>query len=134
MTEQELLDILEGVVELATPLNSNGVKIKSLDENLSETGLDSLDMLMVGIYLGDIYGVSEDDLKTLQPVTVRDLFEFMCKHKTKEPTSSSSDAVNAPVEFSTSFLMAVSNASAFQVVGLRKKPMICLGAFFIFLS
>jgi acyl carrier protein len=87
MTEQELLDILEGVVELATPLNSNGVKIKSLDENLSETGLDSLDMLMVGIYLGDIYGVSEDDLKTLQPVTVRDLFEFMCQHKTKEPTS-----------------------------------------------
>jgi acyl carrier protein len=87
MTEQELLDILEGVVELATPLNSNGVKIKSLDENLAETGLDSLDMLMVGIYLGDIYGVSEDDLKTLQPVTVRDLFEFMCQHKTKEPTS-----------------------------------------------
>jgi acyl carrier protein len=87
MTEQELLDILEGVVELATPLNSNGVKIKSLDENLAERGLDSLDMLMVGIYLGDIYGVSEDDLKTLQPVTVRDLFEFMCQHKTKEPTS-----------------------------------------------
>ena len=87
MTEQELLDILEGVVELATPLNSNGVKIKSLDENLSETGLDSLDMLMVGIYLGDIYGVSEDDLKTLQPITVRDLFEFMCQHKTKEPMS-----------------------------------------------
>jgi acyl carrier protein len=87
MTEQELLKILEGVVALATPLNSNGVKIKSLDENLAETGLDSLDMLMVGIYLGDIYGVSEDDLKTLQPVTVRDLFEFMCQHKTKEPTS-----------------------------------------------
>jgi len=87
MTEQELLKILEGVVALATPLNSNGVEIKSLDENLAETGLDSLDMLMVGIYLGDIYGVSEDDLKTLQPVTVRDLFEFMCQHKTKEPTS-----------------------------------------------
>jgi acyl carrier protein len=87
MTEQELLKILEGVVALATPLNSNGVEIKSLDENLADTGLDSLDMLMVAIYLGDIYGVSEDDLKTLEPITVRDLFEFMCQHKTKEPTS-----------------------------------------------
>jgi acyl carrier protein len=87
MTEQELLKILEGVVALATPLNFNGVEIKSLDENLADTGLDSLDMLMVAIYLGDIYGVSEDDLKTLEPITVRDLFEFMCQHKTKEPTS-----------------------------------------------
>jgi acyl carrier protein len=87
MTEQELLEILKGVVALATPLNSNQVDIKSLDENLADTGLDSLDMLMVGIYLGDIYGVSEDNLKTLQPITVRDLFEFMCQHKTKDPTS-----------------------------------------------
>ena len=87
MTEQELLEILKGVVALATPMNSNEVDIKSLDENLAETGLDSLDMLMVAIYLGDIYGVSEDDLKAMQPVTVRELFEYMCQHKTKEPTS-----------------------------------------------
>ena len=57
MTEAELLDMLDGVITLATPLNSNGVEVKSLDENLADTGLDSLDMLMVGIYLGDIYGV-----------------------------------------------------------------------------
>jgi acyl carrier protein len=85
MTEAELLDMLDGVITLATPLNSNGVEVKSLDENLADTGLDSLDMLMVGIYLGDVYGVSEDDLKAIQATTVRQLFEYMCQHKTKEP-------------------------------------------------
>jgi acyl carrier protein len=87
MTEQQLLDLLAGVVALATPLNSNGVNITSLDFPISETGLDSLDMLMVSIYLSDVYGVSEEDVKTMQPVTIRDIFEFMCQHKTKEPTS-----------------------------------------------
>jgi len=42
---------------------------------------------MVGIYLSDIYGVPEEIAKTMQPVTVRDMFEFMCQHKTKEPIS-----------------------------------------------
>jgi acyl carrier protein len=85
MTEQELIVLINEIVLLATPLNSNMVEIQSLDENLAETGLDSLDMLMVGIYLGDVYGVSEDDLKAIEVVTVRELFEYMCQHKTKEP-------------------------------------------------
>jgi len=87
MTEKELLELLKGVVALATPLNSNGVNITSLDTPIAETGLDSLDLLMVSIYLSDVYGVSEEIAKTMQPVTVRDMFEFMCQHKTKEPIS-----------------------------------------------
>jgi len=85
MTEQELIVLINEIVLLATPLNSNMVDIQSLDDNLADTGLDSLDMLMVGIYLGDVYGVSEDDLKAIQATTVRQLFEYMCQHKTKEP-------------------------------------------------
>jgi len=87
MTEKELLELLKGVVALATPLNSNGVNITSLDTPIAETGLDSLDLLMVSIYLSDVYGVPEEIAKTMQPVTVRDMFEFMFEHKTKEPTS-----------------------------------------------
>ena len=87
MTEKELLQLLKGVIALATPLNSNGVDITSLDTTLADTGLDSLDLLMLGIYLSDIYGVSEEIAKTMQPTTVREMFEFMCQHKTKEPIS-----------------------------------------------
>jgi len=87
MTEQDLLALLKGVIALATPLNSNGVNVTDLDTPIADTGLDSLDLLMVGIYLSDVYGVPEEIAKTMQPVTVRDMFEFMCQHKTKEPTS-----------------------------------------------
>ena len=83
MTEKELLELLKGVVSLATPLNSNDVEITSLDTPAADTGLDSLDFLMLSIYLSDIYGVSEETLKLLDPVTVRDIFVFMELHKTK---------------------------------------------------
>jgi hypothetical protein len=39
---------------------------------------------MMGIYLGDIYGVEEEELKLLQPTTVKDMFDFMEQRKTKE--------------------------------------------------
>ena len=87
MTEKELLELLKGVIALATPLNSNEVNITSLDTAIVDTGLDSLDMLMVGIYLSDVYGVPEEIAKTMQPVTVRGLFDFMQQHQTKEPLS-----------------------------------------------
>jgi acyl carrier protein len=87
MTDKELLELLKGVVALATPLNSNGVEITSLDTPIADTGLDSLDLLMVIIYLSDVYGVSEEDAKTMEPVTIRDIFQFMAFHSTKQPTS-----------------------------------------------
>ena len=87
MTEKELLELLKGVISLVTPLNSNGVEITSLDTNIADTGLDSLDMLMVSIYLSDVYGVSEEDVKTMQPITIREMFDFMQQHQTKEPVS-----------------------------------------------
>jgi hypothetical protein len=42
---------------------------------------------MMAIYLGDIYGVEEEVLKTLQPITVNDMFVFMEQHATKTPTN-----------------------------------------------
>jgi hypothetical protein len=40
---------------------------------------------MMGIYLGDIYGIEEQTLKSMQPVTVNDMFVFMEENKTQEP-------------------------------------------------
>lgn len=87
MNEKELLELLKGIIALATPLNSNGVEITSLDTPIADTGLDSLDLLMVGIYLSDVYGVSEEIAKTMDPVTIRDMLQFMQFHSTKQPVS-----------------------------------------------
>ena len=87
------LELFNALISVVTPVNSMGAKAHSLDQALPETGLDSLDLLMMGIYLGDIYGVEEEVLKTIQPITVGDMFDFMEANKTKEPPATVQEAI-----------------------------------------
>jgi acyl carrier protein len=81
------LELFNGLIMVVTPVNSMGAVATSLDQPLGETGLDSLDLLMIGIYLSDIYGVDEEVAKTMQVTTVGDMFAFMEQHATKTPNS-----------------------------------------------
>jgi acyl carrier protein len=83
----DYLKLFNEIIKIATPLNSNKAEAKSLDQPLADTGLDSLDLLMVGIYLSEIFGVSEDIAKQMKPETVGDMIAYMQEHKTKEPVS-----------------------------------------------
>jgi len=90
MTDQELLEIIKHVVKLARPVSADEMVVDSLDTLLKDTGLDSLDFLMVGIYLSDVYGVSEEDVKLMEmneTSTIRDFFKYMQDHATKHPTT-----------------------------------------------
>ena len=81
------LELFNKLIAIVVPVNSMGATATSLDEPLAETGLDSLDLLMIGIYLSDIYGVPEEIAKTMQVTTVNDMFAFMERHATKTPTN-----------------------------------------------
>ena len=83
----DYLKLFNEIIKVATPLNSNKAEATALDQLLIDTGLDSLDLLMVGIYLSEIYGVSEEIAKQMQPKTVGDMIVYMQEHKTKEPVS-----------------------------------------------
>lgn len=83
----DYLKLFNEIIKIATPLNSNKAEATSLEQLLVDTGLDSLDLLMVGIYLAEIYGVSEEIAKTMQPKTVGDMITFMQSNKSKEPES-----------------------------------------------
>lgn len=87
MNDNDKLELFNGLITVVTPVNTMGAKAESLDDNLGDTGLDSLDLLMMGIYLSEIYGAPEEDIKDMQPTTVRDMFDHIIKFKTKEPTS-----------------------------------------------
>jgi acyl carrier protein len=90
MNDQELLEIMKGVVKVARPVSADDIVIDSLDTLLKDTGLDSLDFLMVGVYVSDVYGVSDEDVKAMQMVetsTIRDMFSYMQAHATKQPTN-----------------------------------------------
>jgi len=87
------LELFNALIAVVTPVNSMGARADSLGDLLNVTGLDSLDLLMMGIYLGDIYGVPEEELKLLQPITVKDMFDFMEQRKTKELPATVQEAV-----------------------------------------
>lgn len=67
--------------------------VTDLDAKLTDTGLDSLDFVMVGIYLATIYGVPESVSKDFAPTTVGEFFELNEKHKTQEPPATADEAM-----------------------------------------
>lgn len=81
------LDLFNALARKARPAHADYVPIDSLDVPLPETGLDSMDGLMLVIFLSDIYGISEEASKTFTFTTPAELFAEVDKHKTKEPAS-----------------------------------------------
>ena len=72
----------------------------SLEEETVELGLDSLDTLMLSVYLADIFGIPEEKLKELRPLevenpdgtrsrsmTIKRIFDFVDQNKTADPIS-----------------------------------------------
>jgi len=61
----------------------------SLAENrentLVELGLDSMDIMMLGIFFTDWWGVPKDVSKVVRPTTVGQFYDFLEQHKTKNP-------------------------------------------------
>lgn len=83
----DYLKLFNEIIKIATPLNSNKAEATSLEQLLADTGLDSLDLLMVGIYLAEIFGVSEEQAKQVQAQTVGEMINYMHFYRTKEPVS-----------------------------------------------
>lgn len=90
------MDKLELFNKLARHIRPAYVEYKdvtSLDKELKDTGLDSLDFVMMGIYLATIYGVPEKISKDFNPITVQEFFELNEKHKTQDPPATANEAM-----------------------------------------
>ena len=83
----EFLQLFNEVAKVASPHYKDKRQVTSVTEPLSESELDSLDMVMVGVYLSELYGIHEQIAKTMPMGTVAEIRNFLLKHKTKEPGS-----------------------------------------------
>lgn len=81
----DFLKLFNEVAKVAKPTHTD-LNITDPDEPLKSV-LDSLDNLMIGIFLCDIYGISEEVGKTCQATTVNEYLNFVNTNKTKEPES-----------------------------------------------
>lgn len=83
----DFIALFNGVVMLAKPVSATDSFATALTDELADLGLDSLDFIMLSMYLGDVYGIEEDTMHEMQVVTVGDFQEFLEKNKTLTPVS-----------------------------------------------
>ena len=83
----DFLDLFNKVARFAKPAHTDFTPIDSRSTPFTETELDSMDMLIVAMYFSEIYGISDEDSKSLMPKTVGEMQELIDKLKTKDPES-----------------------------------------------
>jgi hypothetical protein len=79
------VQLFNEIVRASRAIGVPSTDATSLDQKLSEVNLDSLDTLLVSIYYCDVYGISEEKAKKLQPKTLMEIYEFIDQNKTREP-------------------------------------------------
>jgi acyl carrier protein len=83
----DFIELLNKVARVARPAHHEFVPIQSMDERFEDGCLDSLDMLMVAMYMSELYGIDDEVAKDLRPETVQEMLDLINLHKTKEPES-----------------------------------------------
>jgi acyl carrier protein len=79
------IELFNALARKARPAHCDYIPIESLDIPWAETGLDSMDALMMVIFLSDIYAIPEMAAKEFQFATPAELFALVDQHKTTEP-------------------------------------------------
>jgi len=81
------LDLLNMVAREARPAFLDLSPMASMDTPFTETEIDSLDGLMIVMYMAIIYDIHDDLVKDFHPETPQQLFDFLEIHKTRDPVS-----------------------------------------------
>lgn len=82
------IDLFNMVAKVARPAHSGDTFATAMDEKLADVGIDSLDGLVIMMYLCELYGIPDDDeTKDWHPTTVQEVYDLLMSRKTKEPAS-----------------------------------------------
>jgi acyl carrier protein len=93
MSNEQKLELFNKLARHIRPAFYDYKDITDLDVALKDTGLDSLDFIMMGLYLGAIYGVPDNTAKDFAPVTAKELYDLMEQHQRKEPPATVNEAM-----------------------------------------
>lgn len=88
------LDLFNAVAEVARPVYTKYTPVTDKSHSISSYGLDSLDNLMICVFLCELYGIPEEVGKEMRSETVQQVEDFIMANKTKEPES-----IEAAVEY-----------------------------------
>lgn len=80
MKDEEFLGVLTEVAKIAKPMHRDKIQIDDMAAPWAEFEVDSLDLLMIGIYMCDLWGVPEEIGKTMQVKNATDMKAFLEEH------------------------------------------------------
>ena len=80
MKDSEFLRLVTAAVQAAKPFHGASIVIDSLDTPFKEYGIDSLDMLMICIYMSEAFKVPEEVAKNMQPANAGQMKDFLFEH------------------------------------------------------
>lgn len=83
----DFLELFNAVAEKARPLHTQYTPVADRNSPIVDYGMDSLDMLMVSVYMCELHGIPEEIGKDLAAATVAEFESFVTQHKTTEPES-----------------------------------------------
>ena len=83
----DFLELFNAVARKAKPMHMDLAFATSMDDEMADLSIDSLDGLMMMMYIGELFGIDDEVAKDFNPKTVQEVYDFVQQHKTKEPTS-----------------------------------------------
>lgn len=82
------IELFNMVSQVSRPAHAKAAPASSMEDKLQDIGIDSLDGLIMTMYLCELYGIPEDDeTKEWHPTTVQEVYDFLMRRKTQEPAS-----------------------------------------------
>jgi acyl carrier protein len=85
--KMDFLELINAVGKVVKKHSQSYQVIPTKDSKFSDFGYDSLDSLMLCIYIGEAYGLPTEINEKLFPITVAELEFSVNAHKTREPSS-----------------------------------------------
>lgn len=81
------LDLFNGLGRRVKPAASAFVPAAALELPIADTGLDSLDVTLLSVYVCELFGIPEAIGKELSPKTFAEIAGFIDRHGTRAPAS-----------------------------------------------
>lgn len=79
------LDLLNQVARFAKPMHQDLTPMHSMDQPFTETEIDSLDGLMIMMYMSVIYDIPDtDESRDFVPTTPQEMLDYIEKNKQRE--------------------------------------------------
>jgi acyl carrier protein len=83
----DFLKIFNEIVKLSRPLASPESFAKSMDDKFEDLDLDSMDFIMIYVYFGSIYDVTDEIIRDCKATTPAELKEYLESHAKKIPST-----------------------------------------------